>query len=191
MTIEEVHELLQNRRSVYPNQYLNKVIPDQLIKNILENANWAPTHKLTEPWRFKVMKGAGVLKDFGTFMAEKYRSMHGLESFSVAKYEKLKMNPQKAGAVIAICMQRDLRNRLPEWEELAAVAMAVQNMWITASAYGIGAYWSTPDLLEYFGEYEPLAEGEKCIGLFYMGYANIPNVKPPRKPIEEKVKWLK
>ena len=189
MTIEEVHALLQNRRSVYPNQYLEKVIPDQLIKNILENANWATTHKLTQPWRFKVMKGE-VQKKFGIFMAEKYRSINELESFSVAKYEKLKMNPQKAGAIIAICMQRDPKNRVPAWEEIAAVAMAVQNMWITASAYGIGAYWSTPDLLEHFGEFEPLEDGEQCIGLFYMGYANIPNAHPPRTPMDEKVKWL-
>ncbi len=189
MTIEEVHQLLQNRRSVYPDQYLDKVIPDQIIRNILENANWAPTHKLTEPWRFKVMKGA-TLKKFGTFMAEKYRSLNGLESFSVAKYEKLKMNPQKAGALIAICMQRDPRKRVPEWEEVASVAMAVQNMWVTSCAYGIGCYWSTPDLLEYFSEFEPLAEEERCIGLFYMGYANPPSGRIKRKPIEEKVKWL-
>ncbi|REE05543.1 nitroreductase family protein [Marinoscillum furvescens] len=189
MTIEEVHQLLQNRRSVYPNQYLDKVIPDQLIRNMLENANWAPTHKFTEPWRFKVIKGE-VQKKFGIFMAEKYRSLHGLESFSVAKYEKLKMNPQRAGAIIAICMQRDPRGRVPEWEEVASVAMAVQNMWLTASAYGIGAYWSSPDLLKYFHEFEPLAEGEQCIGLFYMGYANIPANKPPRGPVEDKVKWL-
>ena len=123
-------------------------------------------------------------------MAEKYRSINELESFSVAKYEKLKMNPQKAGAIIAICMQRDQKNRVPAWEEIASVAMAVQNMWLTATAYGIGAYWSSPALLEYFGEFEPLDEGEQCIGLFYMGYANVPNVRPPRTPMEDKVKWL-
>ncbi len=190
MTIEEVHQLIRNRRAVYPAQYIDREIPDQLIKNILENANWAPTHKLTQPWRFKVMKGAPILKKFGTFMAEKYRSLNDLDSFSVAKYEKLKMNPQKAAVIIAICMQRDSRNRVPEWEELASVAMAVQNMWLTSSAYGIGSYWSSPNLLEYFGDFEPLNEGERCIGLFYMGYASPISKHPPRQPIEDKVKWL-
>lgn len=189
MTIEDVHQLIRNRRAVYPAQFLGKEIPDQLIRNILENANWAPTHKLTEPWRYKVMKGQ-ALKKFGTFMAEKYRSLHNLDSFSVAKYEKLKMNPQRSGAIIAICIQRDPKERVPEWEEIASVAMSVQNMWLTCSAYGIGAYWSSPDLLQYFSEFEPLADGERCIGLFYMGYANIPEAHPPRKPIEEKVKWI-
>lgn len=189
MKIEDVHQLIRNRRAVYPLQYLDKEIPDEILQNVLENANWAPTHKLTEPWRFKVMKGP-ALKKFGIFMAEKYRSLNNLDSFSIANYEKLKLNPQRAGALIAICLQRDPKGRIPEWEEVASVAMAVQNMWLTCSAYGIGAYWSTPDLLAYFHEFEPLSEGEKCIGLFYMGYANFPDKAPPRKPIMEKVKWV-
>ena len=115
MTIEEVHQLIRSRRSVYPPQYLDKVNPDEIISEILENANWAPTHRLTEPW--------------------------------------------KAGALIAICMKRDNKKRIPEWEEVASVSMAVQNMWLTCRAYGIGAYWSTPDLLQYFGEFDELEEG--------------------------------
>ena len=41
-------------------------------------------------------------------------------------------------------MQRDPGERIPEWEELASVACAVQNMWLSATSYGIGAYWSSP-----------------------------------------------
>lgn len=190
MTIEEVHQLIRARRSIYPDQFKSTEIPDQIVKNILENANWAPTHKLTQPWRYKVMKGP-VLKRFGTFMAEKYRSLHQMDTFSVAKYEKLKMNPQKASVLIAICMQRDQKQRVPEWEELASVAMSVQNMWLTCTAYSIGSYWSTPDLLSYFGEFEPLESGENCIGLFYMGYADLPKVAPQRSTIQDKVKWIK
>jgi nitroreductase len=189
MTIEELHLLIRNRRSVYPPQYIDREIPDQLIKNILENANWAPTHKLTQPWRFKVMKGESQ-KRFGIFMSEKYRSMLTTETFSIAKYEKLKNNPQKAGAIIAICMARDERKRVPEWEEVASVAMAVQNMWLTCAGYNLGAYWSTPDLLQYFHEFEPLAENESCIGLFYIGYYQPTSIVPARTPIEEKVHWL-
>lgn len=189
MTIAELHQILRSRKAVYPAQYIDREIDDTIIWEILESANWAPTHKLTEPWRYKVMKGA-ALKRFGTFMAEKYRSLNHLESFSVGKYEKLKMNPQKAGALIAICLQRDEKARVPEWEELAAVSMSVQNMWLACTAYGIGAYWSTPDLLEHFGEFEPLSAGEKCIGLFYMGYAQPSDARPSRRPIEEKVRWI-
>jgi nitroreductase len=181
MTIQDLHLLIRTRRSVYPNQYINREIPDQILNNILENAVWAPSHKLTQPWRFKLMKGESQ-KRFGIFMSEKYRGIEPRESFSIGKYEKLKMNPQKAGAVVAICIQRDYRERIPEWEEVASVAMAVQNMWLTCHGFGIGAYWSTPDLLQYFGEFENLNEGER----YY-----IPNeITPPRNAASEIVKWL-
>jgi nitroreductase len=189
MTIHDVNQLIATRRSVYPPQYIDKEIPDAAIEVILENANWAPTHKLTQPWRFKVMKGA-VQKRFGIFMSEKYRSIEKPESFSIAKYEKLKMNPQKAGALIAICLERDAKERVPEWEEVAAVSMAVQNMWLTCHALGIGAYWSTPGLLKYFGEFEPLGTHEACIGLFYMGFYKPTGIAPKRSDISEKVKWI-
>lgn len=189
MNIEAVHQLIRGRRSVYPTQYIDKEISKEILENILENANWAPSHRLTQPWRFKVMKGDS-LKKFGIFMSEKYRSVEKRESFSIAKYEKLKMNPQRAGAVIAICMHRDIKARVPDWEELASVAMAVQNMWLTCSAYNIGSYWSTPALIKHFGEFEKLESNEKCIGLFYMGYYQPNAAMPPRTSIEEKVKWL-
>ncbi|MFY0601245.1 MAG: nitroreductase [Cyclobacteriaceae bacterium] len=189
MTIDEVHRLIRSRRSVYPQQYIQKEISDAVLKNILENANWAPTHKMTQPWKFKVMKGASQ-KAFGIFMSEKYRSIEKRESFSIAKYEKLKMNPQKAGALVAICLERDSKERVPEWEEYASVAMAVQNMWLTCTAYGIGSYWSTPSLIKYFGEFESLEPNERCIGLFYMGYHQPLASFPKREAIEEKVKWL-
>lgn len=190
MSPKEVNTLIRTRRSVFVPQFVDREVPESILHEILENANWAPTHRLTEPWRFKVIRGE-ARKRLGVFLSEKYRSAEPKDLFSVAKYEKLKMNPQKADTVIAICMQRDLKNRVPEWEELASVAMAVQNLWLSAHAYGIGGYWSTPELIANFGEFEPLADGEKCIGFFYLGYYNPADMSPPRRPIVEKIKWIK
>ena len=54
-SINEFNSILQNRRSIYPYQFeKGKKIPDEIIRQILENANRAPTHKLTQPWRFTV-----------------------------------------------------------------------------------------------------------------------------------------
>lgn len=190
MNPQEVNQLIRTRRSVFIPQFVEKEVPELVIGELLENARWAPTHRLTEPWRFKVIRGE-ARKRLGIFLSEKYRATEPKELFSVAKYEKLKMNPQKADTVLAICLQRDQKNRVPEWEELASVAMAVQNLWLSAHAYGVGGYWSTPELISSFGEFEPLAEGEKCIGFFYLGYFIHSDIVPTRKPISEKVKWLK
>jgi nitroreductase len=189
MTIDEVHQLIRNRKAVYPQQFISKPIERHILLELLESANWAPTHKLTEPWRFKVFYGAGQ-KKLGTFMAEKYRASTPLADFSISKYEKLKTNPVKSGCVLAICLQVDQQKRVPEWEELASVAMAIQNLWLAASAYGIGGYWSTPGLIEHLGELVPMNVGERCIGLFYMGYYEPFEANRKRGPITQKLTWI-
>ncbi len=52
-----VFDIIRNRRSIFPWQYIDKPIKKNDLDKILEAANWAPTHKKTEPWRFKVMQG--------------------------------------------------------------------------------------------------------------------------------------
>lgn len=63
---ELINKLLHNRRSVFPKEYTGERVDDVIVKQMLENANWAPTHKLTEPWRFVVFTGTGIqrLADF-------------------------------------------------------------------------------------------------------------------------------
>ena len=132
-----------------------------MIKNIINAFKNNPTYKSslkflrTTPW-------ANFL-----FLAKKYENT--TENFSKFRHDKIKEKLTKSSVVIAICMQRDLKESLPEWEELASVSMAVQNMWLMASNLGIGSYWSSPSLMNYLGEHISLLEGEKCLGFFYMG----------------------
>ena len=100
-------------------------------------------------------------------------------------------NPVKAGCVIAICMQRDPKASLPEWEEIAATAMAVQNMWLTAHGMNIGAYWASPGVIKYMDKFIHLEEGEQCLGFFYMGKYDEELPEGTRKStIEEKTTWV-
>ncbi|MEM9920363.1 MAG: nitroreductase [Bacteroidota bacterium] len=186
MTITEV---IRRRRSVFPPVYNDRPIDKSIIEEILENANWAPNHRLTEPWRFKVFTGK-ALKSLSDFLAAYYQRTTPAEKFSEMKYKKTRKKPLQSACVIAICMQRDPEERLPEWEEVAAVSCAVQNMWLTATAHGIGAYWSSPGAINAFGELVELAEGERCLGFFFMGYTDSPHPEGKRKAIGDKVQWL-
>jgi nitroreductase len=189
MKIEELHHIIRNRKSVYPKQFTSREISKEILDELLESANWAPTHRLTEPWRFKVFHGEGR-KKLGTFMAERYRRETVLEDFSISVYEKLKNKALQSAAVIAICMQRDARERVPEWEELAATACAVQNLWLAASVYGIGGYWSTPSDKDHLHEIVSLNQGERCLGFFYLGYYEPFDSARRRGPVSEKVEWI-
>lgn len=182
-----IFDLIKKRRSVFPAQYNNRPIHKADIEKILEAANWAPTHKKTEPWRFKVMQGETLAK-LGLFLSLKY--MENEPEPKQFKVKKLIENPKKAAVVIAICMQRDYKESVPEWEEIAATAMAVQNMWLCCTEMGIGSYWSSPKLIQHMDDFFIMEEGEKCLGFFYMGYYDEECPKVTRMPIEDKTVWM-
>ena len=139
--VEQFNSIIKHRRSIYPYQYKKgKVIPDEIIWQILENANRAPTHKQTEPWRFTVFCGEG-LKYFGQLQSKIYKKYSG-DTFNKDRYKKLIDYPLMSSHVIAIGMKRNEANKLPEIEEIEATACAVQNMFLTVTAYGLGSYWN-------------------------------------------------
>lgn len=187
-----VSALLQNRRSLYPAQYSSDPVDDGIVKEMLENANWAPTHRLTEPWRFVVFKGEG-LKRLAKFQSELYKEVAQKKgNFKEANFEKLAAKPMLASHVIAIGMKRDEKESVPVEEEIASVAMAVQNMYLTATAHGIGAYWGSggvtyfEEAKEFFG----LGANDKLMGFMYLGNLKIDKwPQGRRKPIEDKVIW--
>lgn len=188
---EAVNEIIRNRRSIYTNMFSGEKVDDLIINEMLENANWAPTHKLTEPWRFVVFKEDG-LKKIGDFQADLYKQKNS-HNFNEENYRKLKNKPLECSHVIAIGMKRDEKESIPQVEEVCATACAVQNMWLTASTHQIGCYWSTggvtfyEDAKPFFG----LGEKDLLLGFLFVGMPK--SKKWPggrRKPVGDKVKWV-
>jgi nitroreductase len=189
--IEVLNELIASRRSIFPAMYKAERVSDEHIELLLQNANWAPTHKNTEPWRFHVMTGDALVR-LSEFSENWYLAHTPQEKYSEIKHNKTKANPLKSSHVIALCMQPDPKNSLPEWEEFAAVAMAVQNMWLTCTALGLGCYWSSPPNIEDAYQLIDMKASEKCFGWFYVGIPqdNVPQ-EGNRGPIGDKVRWYR
>ncbi len=185
----DLNALIRSRRSIFPASYVDREIPRAIIEQILENANWAPNHRHTEPWRFKIFTGAARQR-LGEFLANYYETHTAPEKFSPMKLKKTMKKPLQSACVIAICMQRDPAERVPEWEELAATACAVQNMWLSCTAYDIGCYWSSPKAIQLADQLFPLAAGEKCLGFLYMGYHQMEAVPGKRTTVAEKLVWF-
>ncbi|MEQ9415678.1 MAG: nitroreductase [Cyclobacteriaceae bacterium] len=191
---EQINNLIQSRRSVFPKDYVQgKTVDDLIINQILENANWAPTHKLTEPWRFVVFSGIG-LKKLADFQGACYKGITTKDgSFKEERYQNLLTKPMQSSHIIAVGMKRDKEKRIKEVEEVGAVFCAIQNMYLTATAYGIGCYLSTGGIT-YFDEAKSFfgwGQDDKLIGFLNLGVmAN--ELKPgKRKPINEKVEWIR
>jgi nitroreductase len=186
----EINHLIRNRRSVFPKQFAEgKRVDDTIIKEILENATWAPSHGNIQPWKFIVFTGEG-LQSLAQFQSELYKEVSG-ENFKEATYQTLQQNPLKASHIIAICLKRDPNKKFPEMEELAAVSCAVQNIYLSVTAYGLGGYWTTGGVTyrekakPYFG----LEADDKLMGFFYIGEVAVPSPSKNRAPVDEKIEW--
>lgn len=186
--IEVLKKIIIRRRSIFPVSYTKEEIPVDVIKQILESANYAPTHKLTEPWRFVVFRNEGKI-NFANELARLYRDTTPVHQFLQKKYDSILEKAIQSSCIIALNAQLH-PDKLPEWEEIASLACAVQNMALTAEAFEVGAYWSSPGMIVELKDYLNLGEQEKCFGLFYMGYHNEKPRTAARTPIDNKIKWI-
>jgi nitroreductase len=185
--IDILSSIIQRRRSIFPPSYTQEEIPAAVIQQVLESANYAPTHKLTQPWRFIVFRKEGKRK-LGSELARLYKEMTPENQFLQKKFDGIAEKVEQSSCVIVLNAQLH-PDILPEWEEIASFACAVQNMALTATALNIGAYWSSPETITKMGGFLKLNPGEKCFGLFYMGYHNEEPRLPKRTPMAEKVRW--
>lgn len=188
--LDIINQIIARRRTVKPENYSPQPVAKEVIEQLLENARWAPTHGMNEPWQFVVFTG-DARQQLANFLDKWYVANTLPDKFNDHKYRLLKTRPSMASCVIAICMKRKPDTKIPEIEDIAAVACAVQNIHLTATAYGLVGYWSTP-AVTYTDEVKiflGLAENDRCLGFFYIGYPAQEVKKGNRTPIEEKVVW--
>jgi nitroreductase len=190
---EVVNELIRNRRSVFQQQYSGEKVDDAIVEQMLENANWAPTHKLTEPWRFIVFTGEG-LKKLAEIQASIYKKVTEADgTYKEDRYQNLLTKPMLSSHIVVVAMKRDEKRSVPEVEEIGAVFCAVENMYLTATAYGIGCYLSTGGVT-YFEEAKAsfgLGSEDKLLGFLHIGVPKGALPEGKRKPVADKVTWVR
>lgn len=189
--LSEINDLMRMRRTIYPEQFSPRKVHKEQIELLLNNAQWAPTHGNTQPWRFKVFTELGLDK-LSEFLGNTYLQQTPKEQQNDLKLAKLISRPLKSSVVIAICMERQKEEKIPEIEEIEAVACAIQNLHLSCTAYGLGGFWSTPKMIytPQMNEFLVLGEKDKCLGLFYIGYPSIDWPSSHRKPLEYNTEWI-
>ena len=48
-----IKHIIKSRKSIFPADYTETPIPEEIIEDILDIATYAPNHKKTKPWRLK------------------------------------------------------------------------------------------------------------------------------------------
>ncbi len=188
--LSEVLELIKDRRTIYPEQFSGRQIQKEQVETILNAGIWAPTHGNTQPWRFTVFM-ENSKEELSDFLANTYLKLTSKEDQNDLKLAKMLNRPKLSSVVIAVSIKRDQSEKISELEEIEAVACAIQNMHLTATAFGIGAFWATPKLIysQEMNAFLNLEKQDKCLALFYLGYPAIEWPKSHRKPIEYVTDW--
>jgi len=185
-----VQNIIKARRNIKPAHFNGAHIPHDIIKQLLEVADWAPTHKFTEPWRFLVY-GPSRVQHFCFEHAALYKAHTAEVDFEAAKFDKLLHMGDKASHIIVVYMKRTPGNRLPEWEEQAAVACAIQNLLIAAESEGIACFWSTGGMSARpeFKTWLNLDEEDFPMGILYLGHTDEKPIGVRKIPMDLKVRW--
>lgn len=189
--LSEISALIRDRRTIYPEEYSDRVVHLEMVREMLTNASWAPTHGKTQPWRFKVYSGDGRC-NLMKICEKLYRTSLPPKDFKPGKLARTLGRIERTSVLILNYTARTPDTKIPKIEEIEAVAAASQNILLTAAAYGLGAYWSSPKYLytaeanEAFG----LKPDDFIQGLIYLGYPKGEWPKSHRKPIEYISEWI-
>lgn len=169
-----------------------KSIDDSTIQQLLELADWAPTHGHTEPWRFVVYGGEKV-KEFCNDHASLYKANTPEEKFMHATYDKLQRQGDLVSHIILVYMKRGNNPKIPVLEEIAAASCAVENVLLGASTLNVAVLWGSGGMTHHpaMKQYLNLAEEDVVLGILYLGYTDDQVAKEGRRivPAADKITW--
>lgn len=184
--MENIDHIIHARRSHFLADFSGAKLPDALIRRLLEHAHQAPSHKATFPWRFTVFQGAALERLAHEMVL--WHEREGSGSFNEDKKAKLLSYPHKLSHVLGIGVE--LSGKVPAWEEDAATAMAVQNIYLTLAAEPHAAgYWSTGNGTgsEQMRALCGFDEHTLHRGWFLLGHVETKRTKAGRPPLEQVV----
>jgi len=188
-TAEVLAEAIRTRRSFALKELSPEPIDLGPVAQMLEAANWAPSHGKTEPWRFAVYSG-DARRVIGDAFGAAFRLLNTGERANPAGEQAQRERVWQAPVWIALGMRPD--PKMPEWEELIAVGSAVQNAQLMASALGLGCKWTSgacavhPHVAEVVG----FAPDTRLLGFLYVGRPAVAWPVGKRRPLAEKVRWV-
>jgi nitroreductase len=181
MNLNEINQLIATRRSHFSKEFNGKIAPNKLIQQLLMNANWAPSHKLTLPWHFVVFEGQKIEQ-----LVSQIEQIQIIVNpdFPQEKREKIRKLPQQLSHAIAICLKPS--NLVPLWEEYCSLGAAVQNMYLTLNSVDdFGGYWTSGNAtnteeMKKFLEIEPQ---DIHLGFFFIGGIDHKRTNSTRKEV--------
>lgn len=131
----DLDHALIGRRSV--RSYVDKIVPEELIRQIIKAATFAPSAKNGQQWRFTVLTGNAKTELTDLFRRELERVCKRIGRKNMGSSFSSCRIMEEAPVVIMVWNAGEMG-----WEtEVHSVAAAIQNMLLKAYALGLGTLW--------------------------------------------------
>ncbi|MCW2949482.1 MAG: hypothetical protein JWN41_495 [Thermoleophilia bacterium] len=166
-----IYEAIQQRRTV--KDYRPDPVPSAQLDRILGAARWAPCHRMTEPWRFRVV-GPVTLGRLASASGEGAAKLMRAPTLVVASFVPSPLPPHAT-------------------EDEHAAVCAMYAVLLAAESEGLATYWRTPGILrsDEGRAALQLPPNERTLGLLHFGWARgaAPEA-PARAGTDAYVTWL-
>jgi nitroreductase len=167
----DLEEAIRTRRTF--KAFRPDPVPRETLDELFDLARWAPSHNLTNPWRFRVV---------GPEALAALKQAAGPESAP-----KLDRAP-----TLVVVSSVETGDPIQDEEDLLATGVASYIVLVAAHGRGLSGYWRTPGVLR-----TPegraavgLPDGEHFVGLLHLGWCRQDKQPPERAPADEFVTYL-
>ncbi|WP_411567157.1 5,6-dimethylbenzimidazole synthase [Raineyella sp. LH-20] len=191
--VAALRRIIDARRDI--RRFRSDPVPSALVRQVITAGHHGPSVGHSQPWRFIVVDDP-QLRDRAAAMADRARLQQAgrLEADRAARLLDLKLEGLREAplGVVVACDRRVPavgvlgRATFPD-ADLWSCAAAIENMWLTARALGLGMGWVTLFEPEALADLLGLPDGVETLGWLCLGW---PDERPPA-PGLERVAWSK
>jgi nitroreductase len=183
----ELEQAIRSRRTI--KAFEPRPVDRETLTELLELARWAPNHHLTNPWRFRVVGSAALvrLKQAAADLACAETDMADRDDVARAAAAKLDRAP-----TLIVCSVVRSPDPIEREEDSHAAAAAAYIVLLAAHGRGLAGYWRTPGVLrtEAGRAAVGLGPGEDFVGLLHLGHARQAAEPPERDATDRYVTFL-
>ena len=196
----ETFDVISKRRSI--RKFIDKDIPIELIKKILNSAMQAPSAKNRQPWKFIVVTNNEKVEMLEAMQAgiENERNHLGLLPNSLqflnGAQNTMKMMEQAPITVFVFNTadnyfwdETTIENKFSDMANIQSIGASIENMLLAATDLGIGSLWICDIFFAYREICKWLNEKNQLVAAISFGYANEKPNPRPRKKLDDIVEW--
>ncbi|GIE89821.1 5,6-dimethylbenzimidazole synthase [Actinoplanes regularis] len=144
----DLYDIINRRRDVR-GEFTGEPVPDAVLDRVLAAAHAAPSVGLSQPWDFVVVRDRGLREEFHAHVSrERDVFAATLEGEAAARFARIKIDgvlESTLSVVVTYDAERGgpavLGRHAISDAGLYSVCLAIQNLWLAATAEGLGVGW--------------------------------------------------